>query len=200
LKELPSVALSIAFKCHDLKRYTAIGLECGTFITFIVDLESNEVVEKLTFSFEGPLTKVIFFPTEDQIKVLVLSSLSMTRVFYDLELEGLSKSKVLPSSDEFDVATCCTLADIDFDGHQEILIGTYGELVLVYKEDNINEKWTLQWSKSFNNPIHNIFHLDLTGDGVRDLFLVTLKTVIILQHDYDKVAQLVEKRLLTDAI
>ena len=45
-------------------RYTAIGLECGTFITFIVDLESNEVVEKLTFSFEGPLTKVIFFPTE----------------------------------------------------------------------------------------------------------------------------------------
>jgi hypothetical protein len=36
----------------------------------------------------------------------------MTRVFYDLELEGLSKSKVLPSSDEFDVATCCTLADI----------------------------------------------------------------------------------------
>jgi len=200
LKELPSVALSIAFKCHDSKRYTAIGLECGTFITFIVDLESNEVVEKLTFSFEGPLTKVIFFPTEDQIKVLVLSSLSMTRVFYDLELEGLSKSKVLPSSDEFDVATCCTLADIDFDGHQEILIGTYGELVLVYKEDNINEKWTLQWSKSFNNPIHNIFHLDLTGDGVRDLFLVTLKTVIILQHDYDKVAQLVEKRLLTDAI
>ena len=123
----------------------------------------------------------------------------MTRVFYDLELEGLSKSKVLPSSDEFDVATCCTLADIDFDGHQEILIGTYGELVLVYKEDNINEKWTLQWSKSFNNPIHNIFHLDLTGDGIRDLFLVTLKTVIILQHDYDKVAQLVEKRLLTDA-
>ena len=45
-------------------RYTAIGLECGTFITFVVDLESNEVVEKLTFSFEGPLTKVIFFPTE----------------------------------------------------------------------------------------------------------------------------------------
>ena len=68
--------------------------------------------------------------------MLVLSSLSMTRVFYDLELEGLSKSKVLPSSDEFDVATCCTLADIDFDGHQEILIGTYGELVLVYKSIN----------------------------------------------------------------
>ena len=57
----------------------------------------------------------------------------MTRVFYDLETEGLSKSKALPSSDEFDVATCCTLADIDFDGNQEILIGTYGELVLVYK-------------------------------------------------------------------
>ena len=26
-------------------------------------IEANEVIEKLTFSFEGPLTKVIFFPT-----------------------------------------------------------------------------------------------------------------------------------------
>ena len=39
----------------------------------------------------------------------------------------------------------------------------------------------------------------MTGDGVRDLFLVTLRAVIILQHDYDKVAKLVEKRFLADA-
>ena len=82
------------------------------FLTFIVDLDTNEVTEKLTFSFEGPLTKVIFFPVPDEIKVLVLSSLSLTRIFYDIDTEGLSKSKTLPSSDEFDVATCCTLADI----------------------------------------------------------------------------------------
>ena len=136
----------------------------------------------------------------EEINVLVLSSLSMTRIFYDIETEGLSKSKTLPSSDEFDVATCCTLADIDFDGNQEILIGTYGEQVLVYKQDELNKKWSLQWTKSFNNPIHNIFHLDLTGDGVKDLFLVTLKTVIILQHDYEKVGELVEKRYQNSAI
>ena len=88
--------------------------------------------------------------------------------------------------------------ELDFDGNQEILIGTYGELVLVYKEDQNSGKWSLKWSKNFNNPVHNIFHLDLTGDGVKDLFLVTLKTVIILQHDYEKVAQIVEKRLETE--
>ena len=70
--------------------------------------------------------------------------------------------------------------DIDFDGKQEILIGTYGEQMLVYK--NVREdQWVLHWNKSFNNPIHNIYHLDMTGDGVKDLFIVTLKTVIILQ-------------------
>ena len=75
----------------------------------------------------------------EEVNVLVLSSLSMTRIFYDIETEGLSKSKTLPSSDEFDVATCCTLADIDFDGNQEILIGTYGEQVLVYKQDELGD-------------------------------------------------------------
>ena len=54
---------------HNFSRYTSIGLECGTFITFIVDLETNEVIEKLTFSFEGPLTKVIFFPTTGNIRI-----------------------------------------------------------------------------------------------------------------------------------
>ena len=63
VKDLPSVALSVDFKCQDGKRYTGIGLECGTFITFIVDLETMEIIDKYQYSFEGPLTNVIFFPT-----------------------------------------------------------------------------------------------------------------------------------------
>ena len=58
--------------------------------------------------------------------------------------------------------------ELDFDGNQEILIGTYGELVLVYKEDQNSGKWSLKWSKNFNNPVHNIFHLDF--DSLRVQF------------------------------
>ena len=126
---------------------------------------------------------------------MVLASLSLTRVFYDIETEGLSKYKTLPQSDEFDVATTCTLADIDFDGQNEVLIGTFGEQFMVFKEDQETRKWSMIFIRSLNDPIHKIYHIDLTGDGIKDVFLVTLKSVIILQHDYDKVAELLEKRL-----
>ena len=87
----------------------------------------------------------------------------------------------------------------DFDGKEEILIGTYGEELLVYKsiEEENEEKWTLNFSKSFNNPIHAIYHCDLSNDGMKELSIVTLKTVIVLQHDVEKVVELCRSRYLT---
>ena len=85
----------------------------------------------------------------------------------------------------------------DFDGKEEILIGTYGEELLVYKSSDEIEndgQWTLNFSKSFNNPIHAIFHLDLTNDGMKELSIVTVKTVIVLQHDVEKVVELCRSR------
>lgn len=191
--EFPSVALWVDFKIHDDKRYTAVALECGTFFTFVVDNVENQVLEKLEFTFQGPLTRVIFFPG-DKVQILVLASLSLSRIFYQVDTEGLNRSSILPSSDEFDISTCCTLADLDFDGNLEILMGTFGEQLIIYKEDQTNQKWTLDWRKSFNNPIHNVFHLDLTGDGIKDIFLITMKTVLVLQHDYGKVEELIRSR------
>ena len=126
--------------------------------------------------------------------------MSLSRAFYDFKSEGLSRSKVLPLSDEFDVATCATLADVDFDGNLEVIIGTYGEQILAYKEiiDDETRKWQLLWRTTLHNPIHNIFHTDLTGDGIKDLFVITLKSVIVLQHDYDSVKELLKQRSLTN--
>ena len=85
----------------------------------------------------------------------------------------------------------------DFDGKEEILIGTYGEELLVYKSSaEIPMEWTLKFSKSLNNPIHAIFQADLTNDGMKELCIVTLKTVIVLQHDVEKVAELCRSRYL----
>lgn len=78
---------------------------------------------------------------------------------------------------------------------QEIVIGTYGEELLVYKatpNEKGTENWTLAWSKSFNNPIHCLFYLDLTGDGIKELLIVTTKTVIVLQHDENKVQEFLD--------
>jgi hypothetical protein len=72
--------------------------------------------------------------------------------------------------------------------------------MLVYKsstEENGNQSWTLQWTKSFNNPILGIYHTDLTGDGMKELIIVTTRSVIVLQHNVDIVKTLLEHRMNT---
>lgn len=197
--ELPSIALTLDFMHNQdkSKRYTAVGLECGTFLFFIIDIDDNQIDGKFEYSFQGPVTSVHFFRENEEVQILAVASLSLSQVFYNVVKDGLSNNSVLPGSDEFDVATCCTLADFDFDGRQEILIGTYGEQLLAYKEMK-DQTWVLIWQKSFNNPIHQLFYTDLTGDGIKDLFLVTLRAVIILQHDYEQVEKIVQARIEHD--
>ena len=42
--------------------------------------------------------------------------------------KGFSDPIVLPDSDQYDSVLCTTVADVDFDGKNEILIGTYGQV------------------------------------------------------------------------
>ena len=46
----------------------------------------------------------------------------------DVLTNGLSVSAVLPDSAAFDVPMCSLAIDMDFDGQQEILVGTYGQV------------------------------------------------------------------------
>ena len=36
-------------------------------------------------------------------------------------------------SDDYDVTTCAAVTDVDFDGEKEIVLGTFGQELLVYK-------------------------------------------------------------------
>jgi hypothetical protein len=45
----------------------------------------------------------------------------------------LDKSQILFRSDDYDVTTCAAVTDVDFDGEKEIVLGTFGQELLVYK-------------------------------------------------------------------
>jgi hypothetical protein len=47
--------------------------------------------------------------------------------------KGLEESRILFRSDDYDVTTCAAVTDVDFDGEKEIVLGTYGQELLVYK-------------------------------------------------------------------
>ena len=46
------------------------------------------------------------------------------------EKRGLSEPLMLPDSDHYDCVMCGCTIDLDFDGENEILIGTYGQVMV----------------------------------------------------------------------
>ena len=183
------------------RRITAIGFENGEIIVFIIDLETNKIIQKHLADVKGPITKLMFFPskTEEEeesgknLKLFALASLSESKVFSNVLEEGLDDVAILPGSDLYDVQTCACISDLDFDGKDEIIIGTYGEVMLVYKsvinEELGVEDWEQVWKKDFTSPIHGIFETDLTQDGLKELFVTTINSVVIFQHDHAMVTQ-----------
>ena len=82
------------------------------------------------------------------------------------------------------------VADVDFDKKNEIVIGTYGQQVLIYKEfeHEQNEggvvnpsEWKLCHKESFEKPIMSLHWADVTQDGFDNLIVVTAMGVHILK-------------------
>jgi hypothetical protein len=57
--------------------------------------------------------------------------------------------------------------------------------VLVYKYQECaadkSGTWLLASQRSFANPVHSILYLDVTGDGVKEFVILTLRGVHIMQ-------------------
>nr|KAF6272666.1 kaptin, actin binding protein [Myotis myotis] len=123
-------------------------------------------------------------------------------VYRDLLSRGLEDQLLLPGSDQFDSVLCGLVTDVDLDGQPEVLVATYGQELLCYKycgpESGLPEAergFRLLWQRSFPSPLLAMAHVDLTGDGLRELAVVSLKGVHILQHSLIQASELVLTRL-----
>lgn len=74
------------------------------------------------------------------VNMLVTSGEQPAVVFRDILKNGLSDFLCLPESNKFDMPTCSLAIDIDFDGQNEVLVGTYGQELLAYKFFSTIEK------------------------------------------------------------
>ncbi|XP_063471980.1 KICSTOR complex protein kaptin isoform X4 [Symphalangus syndactylus] len=162
---------------------------------------------------DGPISRVIVFslsaaketkdrPQQDEYSVLVASMLEPAVVYRDLLNRGLEDQLLLPGSDQFDSVLCGLVTDVDLDGRPEVLVATYGQELLCYKyqgpESGLPEAqhgFRLLWQRSFSSPLLAMAHVDLTGDGLQELAVVSLKGVHILQHSLIQASELVLTRL-----
>ena len=199
-------------------RTVATVCECGFLKLTKVDESTNEILKIWTRSFEAPLTCVVFmkpstswdplFPTfieaktklplrepEKSLSMVVTCSIGESLVYSDVTNQGLDNCERLENSDAHDIVTSAWVDDLTFDGNLTILLGTHGLKVLAYRRET--SCWKLKWEKRFPAPILGIRYADLTGDGVKELIVITTCGVQVLQHDLESVKETALRRLRT---
>uniref|UniRef100_A0A8C5CCP8 Kaptin n=1 Tax=Gadus morhua TaxID=8049 RepID=A0A8C5CCP8_GADMO len=132
--------------------------------------------------------------------LLVTSTIETAIVYRDIQEHGMSHPEFLLESDQWDAVLCALVVDLDFDGQKEVLIGTYGQELLCYKfqeQSHVGSERRFQmvWRRSFKSPVLSITYSDLTGDGLKELAILTLKGLHIMQHSLSSTADLVLQRL-----
>lgn len=132
-------------------------------------------------------------------------------LFSDVLNYGMKKCEALPRLDMTNIFTCLDVYDIDFDGRKEILIGNSTEVmsiffsqflysqfvlfqdVLLYKFKK-EKGWCLTDYRKVGVPILGLLNMDVNGDGIRELIVITMKGVHVFQHNLNGVAQILERK------
>uniref|UniRef100_A0AAQ5YUF6 Kaptin (actin binding protein) n=1 Tax=Amphiprion ocellaris TaxID=80972 RepID=A0AAQ5YUF6_AMPOC len=193
------------------RRLSAFGCQNGCLGLALVNQTGPEILQSWRVQFDSPISTVLLFPLSCQTEciqpsmemegynLLVTSNIEMAVIYRDVQERGLSWSTCLSESDQWDAVLCALVIDLDFDGQKEVLLGTYGQELLCYKFQPTGGRhdgqFQLQWRRSFKSPLLSIIYLDLTGDGLRELAVLTLKGLHILQHSLTSTAALVLQRL-----
>nr|XP_027207764.1 KICSTOR complex protein kaptin-like [Penaeus vannamei] len=130
---------------------------------------------------------------EDELSIVVGTTLESCFVYRDFA--KAQKGFRLPESDANDAVTCCIVCDIDQDGINEILMGTYGQVVLVYKWIQKTSEWILYHTVSLPCPVLSLAYCDVMGDGTFQLIVLTSTGIHILQHDPWEMAKVLLHRI-----
>nr|XP_024216643.1 KICSTOR complex protein kaptin-like isoform X2 [Halyomorpha halys] len=204
---LPSIVFWVDIKHTSDKerRLTAFGCECGLVKIFMVDITKNVLLLNISNQFDAPVSRVSLFTVKTEpvytkssvlgrlkekndalndgkshrYNLLVINTLQPSVVFMDVVDGEFENRIILPDSDKYDIALCACIADVNMDTTKEILIGTFAKELLVYKYENA--VWILQGQHKFSHSVHSINYVDITGDGVKELIVVTMLGVQIFQ-------------------
>ncbi|SAM02589.1 hypothetical protein [Absidia glauca] len=138
-----------------------------------------------TFS---PITSVLIFQPrvtkasrDEELCLVVTSAIKHASVYRSIQTDGLAQHRILPQSALYDSVLCSHAMDVDWDGEREIMIGTYGRQVLIYKQVTGTQDYNVLWRRQFAYPIYRIVHFDLNCDGLDELLVTTMYGVHIFQ-------------------
>ncbi|KAM4754917.1 KICSTOR complex protein kaptin-like, partial [Cyanocitta cristata] len=181
-------------------RLSALGCQSGFVRVARVDQDSRAVLQSWSVQLDGPISTVLLFPAapgaptdpEDRWSLLVSSALEAAVVYRRILRRGLAEPLELrgapaptPSSAPKSPTSTSTAA-------AEILLGTYGQELLCYKYFGAIPAGPANSGRSgarrFPSPLLALEPLDLTGDGLREIAVVCLGGLHVLQPGADGAA------------
>ncbi|XP_074786854.1 KICSTOR complex protein kaptin [Athene noctua] len=195
------------------QRLTAFGCQSGHVRVARVAQDGPAVLQSWSCQHDAPVPAVRLFPLppgpngrchddDDPVSaqgysLLVASTVEVSVVYRHVLTNGLTDQLLLPASDQHDSVLCALVTDIDFDGHHEILLGTYGQELLCYKYTTTAPpgEFQLLWTRRFPSPLLSMLYTDLTADGLRELAVVCLRGLHVLQHSLEPTARRLMERL-----
>ena len=126
----------------------------------------------------------------------------------NVSTNALTDPVVLTGTDSEDCITSSCICDIDLDGKNEILLGTFGKTCFIcrvpignYKLNTAdgllftNETFPVCRVLTFSASVFSIVACDLTNDGLDEIIIATTLGLHIYQLELDEVIKLVKKRL-----
>lgn len=124
-------------------------------------------------------------PSRHRVMLAVAGAVGFAAVFPSVGTKGAAEPTILPHSVDHDSVLCLTTADVDWDGEDEILVGTFDARLLVYRATSSTEDglphYTLVLERRFMYPVYSIQVGDFNGDGVDEIIAVTSFGIHVLQ-------------------
>ncbi|CAG8481604.1 219_t:CDS:10 [Racocetra persica] len=202
LSELSLNILSLEIReIGDLK-IVAAGCQNGRLYVSIMkfDISAGDFVpidEPAFVVLFSPITSISVFSSSSSknspgdIHMLVTCAVEQAIIYwFNLNCyNALNRPVYLKECSQYDSVLCSNIMDVDWDGKNEILVGTYGRELLVYKQDIDKHNvltFKLIWQRSFSHPIYQIANLDLNQDSIEELTVATQHGIHILQPNLEK--------------
>nr|XP_002130530.1 KICSTOR complex protein kaptin [Ciona intestinalis] len=187
-------------------RVTAVGYANGKICLFLVDCTTNTIIKSWKIQHSSIISQLVLYPDNRNQKdeyanfMLVVASTREEAVVYSDVLNlGFEKPVILRSSGDGDCVTCCAVGRDNCDGTIEIVIGTYDQRILLYKNFStpIVEP---SWVKHFAHPVLKTELCDITGDYITELIVFTTKGIHILQRNLHNVLNVYKNVLKNEII
>uniref|UniRef100_A0A0V0J921 Kaptin n=3 Tax=Schistocephalus solidus TaxID=70667 RepID=A0A0V0J921_SCHSO len=224
-------------------RLSAFGCIDGWFGVGMTDISKPVLLHFFSGSHDSPITCVKLFKqfpepsphplgsqgetveppfsagTPEEFSLLVCSGFEPAVVYqnvYTCQHFGSDNQAVLHGSADFDHVNCACVGDLDFDGRPEIVIGTFGQQLLLYRwvtdEERTSDsvvavaaaadkaslpgRYECVSRRTVAGQVHSLLYgYDFLGDGCLCLAVLTSQGLQVLQCKSETVMDLLERRL-----